>query len=586
MQIHELNNYSGDLDSGAFMAVDNGNDTGRVSIVQLLAGLNERIDNIIAGGDAPSEAEIIDARLGVDGVIYPSLGDAIRGQVSDLEGDINSVEDVLNMNNLFNARKFTSDNPSNWTILSQSKTLLSAEKLRNFAAGSPIAPLNLPTGDYILNADFTNSSVKFFMLVVNGTVQSDPNDLLYDGTTFSIDDNNTNEITFKTNATGVFTITDISIKNAASAENVIEKQNEEIQQLEDDFDIYVKANSTPKKQIVAFTYQAGYVISPSTGELLASGDSAWKISDPISVTPGDGYYYNGVMRFNNAVVAFYDSGDAFISAIAATSGTEIETNKYEFVDYTFTVPEDAATMRLGYITGHGGQTYTCELDKNLGYSLMAIYKPWAGKKWTCVGDSLTEVNVKTTKNYCDYIAEVTGIGIVNMGLSGSGYMRKHDTNQAFYNRVANVPNDSDVVTIFGSLNDLGGGQTLGTIDDTVADGTVFGYVNGTIDALYTAYPTVNIGIISPTPWKSSKPWDAADAATKYCEGLRQICYNKGIPFLDLYHCSNLRPWDATARDLFYSKDVVGGVNAGCHPDEAGHKMFAPKIKNFIESLLL
>jgi hypothetical protein len=497
---------------------------------------------------------------------------------------------VLQTKNLFDARTFTSSNSDNWSILSKTKTSLSAEKIRNFQAGSPIASLDLPTGEYVLHGNFSNSTVKFFRLLVNGTAQSD---LLYDGTIFSIDDSNTNEITFRANNIGTFTITDISIKDSAYDKSAIEKlqdesaeQSADIQNLEDDFNVYVKANSTLKTQKIPYTAQAGYLISVSNGNLVSSGDDAWKVSDSLSVTAGEKYFYNGTMRFNNAVVAFYGSGGAFISAISATEGTEIETNKYQFVDYPFVVPTDAETMRIGYITEHGSARYTCEIYKNLGYNLVAIDKPWIGKKWTCVGDSLTEVNKKTSKNYCDYIAEVTGIEIVNMGVGGSGYMRKYDTNEAFYNRVANVPTDSDVVTIFGSLNDLGGGLTLGTIDDDVSDATVFGYVNGTLDALYTAYPKVNIGIISPTPWKASRPWDLTEPCTVYCEGLKQICYNRGIPFLDLYHCSNLRPWDATARDLFYSKDVVGGVNAGCHPDEAGHLMFAPKIKGFLESLVL
>ena len=96
MQIHELNNYNGELDSEAFVAVDDGNDTGKVSVAGLLADinaeitqldteLNGRIDNIIAGGTAPSEAEIIDARRGGNGIDYASLGAAIRGQYDDLK---------------------------------------------------------------------------------------------------------------------------------------------------------------------------------------------------------------------------------------------------------------------------------------------------------------------------------------------------------------------------------------------------------------------------------------------------------------------------------------------------------------------
>ena len=99
MQIHELNNYNGNLDSSAYLAVDNGSDTGKVSTVELLADtnaavsqldtvLNGRIDNIVSGGEAPSASEIVDARYGADGVTYPSLGAAIRYQVTDLKSDL------------------------------------------------------------------------------------------------------------------------------------------------------------------------------------------------------------------------------------------------------------------------------------------------------------------------------------------------------------------------------------------------------------------------------------------------------------------------------------------------------------------
>ena len=90
MQIHELNNFTGTLGAGAYLAVDDGNDTGKLSTQQLLSATEARIDNIIAG-PAPSAEEIVDARLGADGVTYPSLGDAIRDQVSDLKADINDA---------------------------------------------------------------------------------------------------------------------------------------------------------------------------------------------------------------------------------------------------------------------------------------------------------------------------------------------------------------------------------------------------------------------------------------------------------------------------------------------------------------
>jgi len=323
---------------------------------------------------------------------------------------------------------------------------------------------------------------------------------------------------------------------------------------------------------VSTTKQTGKYI-PNTGAITDISSTNYVVIS-ATVTEGEKYRVIGQAYRNSYYYAFYDSNNTFISgALATETGTTS-------IDDVVVAPTGAVliTVCASTINPH-------ILTSNGYYGVTNLFK-WNDKIWTAVGDSLTEVNDKTSKNYCDYISEDTGIIVNNMGVSGSGYMRKHNTGQSFYNRITKVPINSDVVTIFGSLNDLGDGQQLGTIDDTVSDGTVFGYVNGTLDALYTAFPSVNIGIISPTPWKSSEPWNADNNSTKYCEGLKQICYNRSIPFLDLYHCSNLRPWNATARDLFYSHDVVDGVNAGCHPDEAGHKIIAPRFKAFLETLLM
>lgn len=97
MQIHNLNTLNGNLDGNAFVVVDNGVDTGKVAVPNLtksveeaIEQVNERVDNIIAGGTAPSEAEVTDARLGIYG-LYSSLGNAVRGQAEQLQGDIDQI---------------------------------------------------------------------------------------------------------------------------------------------------------------------------------------------------------------------------------------------------------------------------------------------------------------------------------------------------------------------------------------------------------------------------------------------------------------------------------------------------------------
>lgn len=87
MEIHELNTFSGTPGASDFFVTDNGTDTSKISAYDLVAPLNARIDNIIAG-DAPSAEEVIDARLGADGKTYTSLGVANRTQFTNITDDL------------------------------------------------------------------------------------------------------------------------------------------------------------------------------------------------------------------------------------------------------------------------------------------------------------------------------------------------------------------------------------------------------------------------------------------------------------------------------------------------------------------
>lgn len=106
MQIHELNNYSGSL-GDAYLVADNGSDTGKMKSTALTDPLNARIDNIIAG-PAPSAAEIVDARRGLNGINYDSLGNAIREQIGDTNNALQNLKtdiygEVIGSTNLYSS---------------------------------------------------------------------------------------------------------------------------------------------------------------------------------------------------------------------------------------------------------------------------------------------------------------------------------------------------------------------------------------------------------------------------------------------------------------------------------------------------
>ena len=96
MEIHELNTFSGTPGNNNYLAIDDGTDTGKISGTNLLAPVNTRIDNLVSA--VTVDSEVIDGRVGADGVTYGSLGTAIRTQVSDLKDEINKLASAKSIN--------------------------------------------------------------------------------------------------------------------------------------------------------------------------------------------------------------------------------------------------------------------------------------------------------------------------------------------------------------------------------------------------------------------------------------------------------------------------------------------------------
>lgn len=296
-------------------------------------------------------------------------------------------------------------------------------------------------------------------------------------------------------------------------------------------------------------------------------------TDFIDVSNYRSISISGTAFYQTCVIALFDKDKNFVRAYPDHS-------VYEDVDEDIKV-EGFKYVVVNDVTPQGLATPSLYGEKGL------ILQKWHGKKWCCVGDSLTEINSRTTKHYFDYVKEETGIDIYNMGVSGSGYAKHQDIGKAFYQRIQNVPTDADVVTIFGSGNDGSAELEIGLPTDTGTN-TLCGCINTTIDNLYTVLPTVPLGIVSPTPWSWEIPEDENCFMYKYSNALKAICERRGIPFLDMFRLSAFRTMKDGAvneetHDLLFSNDPVGNCT---HPNELGHKLIAPKFKAFLESLII
>jgi len=214
-----------------------------------------------------------------------------------------------------------------------------------------------------------------------------------------------------------------------------------------------------------------------------------------------------------------------------------------------------------------------------------INKKLKGKKWVAMGDSLTDtITLKPYSNYTNFVADEIGMVMLNYGVSGSGYMR--GTNN-FVAVSQTIPTDTDIVTLFGSFNDLGAipdTDTFGQLGDTDPS-TLYGAIYTTVQNIITRCPNAKIGIIAPTCWVSTYYRTMTPTAKTrvdlYIKVLEESAYYLGLPFLNLYKESNLRPWDADFRELYYKS-----LDDGTHPNSLGHeKYIAPLIEAFMRNKL-
>lgn len=207
------------------------------------------------------------------------------------------------------------------------------------------------------------------------------------------------------------------------------------------------------------------------------------------------------------------------------------------------------------------------------------------KTWIAIGDSITEKNMRANKNYHDYIKEdVGGMTVFNRGVSGSGF---HDRMNVADTLTQQNP---DYITIFWGTNDFGlvrNTYPLGTFMNN-DENTISGRINTCLNALITKYPLAKIAIISALPrltnWGSNAaPNSVGYTLKQHVELLEQYANHYSLPFLNLYKNSNLPVWIPAANEYYFTAPGLTSPD-GLHPNDAGQRVMADKIKVFLESI--
>lgn len=349
-----------------------------------------------------------------------------------------------------------------------------------------------------------------------------------------------------------------------------------------------------------------------TNGLLANHNNWMSLADYIPCKPSTNYNLavKTVLSYNpSCKIAWYTADGTFISDVSHANNTP------------FLSPENAYYLRITVIQKTETQPtaeedfanyYLAETETPYGPPCVNPYPVFTGiypasslygKKWFAFGDSITEKNIRSTINYHDYIRQETGIDVFNKGVGGSGYKCRWQNGNCMYQLAETASTElatADVVTCMAGINDswsdltnnMGDATDVFDTSATAQNQSVMACFNHFLDVIIASAPYAKIGIISPLPCYHTsgntlydfKPDNDASVLAVFIEKCKTACKNKGIPYLDLFHTSGLRPWDANFNTAMFKCNSTDSPD-GLHPNYLGHKFFYPLVREFVKTLI-
>ncbi len=214
-----------------------------------------------------------------------------------------------------------------------------------------------------------------------------------------------------------------------------------------------------------------------------------------------------------------------------------------------------------------------------------------------IGDSITEgVGASCTENrYADVFGKIAGLKKVNnYGISATRFALQTGTDvrpkddwvdvNSFCERFAAMEDDADFVVVFGGTNDYGHGDApMGTFTDRTPD-TFYGACHYLFRGLIKKYlgkpivimtPLHRLNENKPNP-TGNKSMSVGTTLLDYVNVIRQVAEYYSLPVLDLYATAGIQPEIPEVQQAF--------LPDGLHPNDAGHRMIAEKLKAFMENL--
>lgn len=586
MQIHELNNYAGSINDNSYLAIDNGIDTGRISADKLLEGtnssieqletdLNARIDNIIAGGDAPSAAEIVDARLGAASLgskTYPSLGDAIRGQVTYLNGELSNsiVNQEIAKGPLVNGEyvKFETGEFLPYGGWSRTDYIdCSAWVNAKINDDAQYCAFYDENKDYISQAKFI----------------ADTNLMVPDSAAY---------IVLSTTTTAM-----ANIEITANVKTPIYEVNEKINDLGAVVETYEKQE--PQQLIV------GYLIS-DVGNQLESVD--WVCTDYLEmpfneispiIVRGTFYGTGGCAIFdeNRNLLMGVDGTSA--SQYGGVNDSTLQTLNIPYIDGAKFIRISGWKNNVSepsdlWVSGNtaAGAFERINVLENDVKSIKANTSTTISKsKVLVIGDS---ISADAYGNYPKWVTDLINEGFfpqntLNSSRHATGFVARYDNQpNDFITRLKSIadPSQYDLVVVFGGINDYIQNIPMGSESGTDYTVSFKPAVNEFFNYLIQNFTQARLCVLLPlrtyATWKNS----VNEYQQAYGDYIKQIAQSYCLPVLNLTEESGFCPFISTFSDMWTLQPEGFESHDGVHPNEEyERKYLAPMIKHFLQGLL-
>ena len=218
-----------------------------------------------------------------------------------------------------------------------------------------------------------------------------------------------------------------------------------------------------------------------------------------------------------------------------------------------------------------------------------------GKKYCAVGDSIT-YGVRTTKKYHEYLKEYFNLSsVTNLGIDGSTITSR---SQGICDRLAKIPKDSDLITLFAGTNDFFFSMPLGEwyAKDSknkrtlIKDKATFrGALNIICEYLIDNFSNKLIYLMTPihrhkfmTQPTDLEPNSSGIYLEEYVNCIIECGKIYSLPVIDLYSKSGLFPSNTNNANLYFNP-----TSDYLHPNATGHKKIAQVIyKEIVNDMLL